>query len=468
MKLLRAIVTCVWLAAVWVGGCSLAFLFFPLVSQLPVWWGAGVGLLVFLGQLAFGERFLRGMLQLEAIPAPSGQLKVLQHRAQCPFVASLGSNPDIVVTAGFMSSCAQHYEEASRWLTEHYSGWYGRLLTSAVALPCLFRAFAAFTAEYGRLRFSQGPLWYFGKFMLFVAHLLEYPLRFQGPDLVVPAELENIEWQSSTSEQAVAWMAGLDVLSFLSWSAIMAKARWQRLTGNSALQHDLPAFTADRWVVWTPWLGLGLGLLLALAPPNLWGAPMCLVGLGLLCASWRYYGRSLSENQDLAQVWAAGRTSGRAQFVELSGQFRPAPNCGVLSGGFWLRLGAGAIELVGLPSSYRVEPSVGSSNDANGVDSQLDQVPVQDSKDLPVALEPASQVVDTQLGGQEKVDPVGQSSQQMKVSGWLLPECGRVLVYSVALGQRRKRSWWVARRRLLWSLVGIFGLLWCLLQVVGL
>ena len=51
-------------------------------------------------------------------------------------------------------------------------------LSNALAIPCLLRAFSAVTESYGKLRLSEGPLWYLGRFAAGVACVLELPLRF--------------------------------------------------------------------------------------------------------------------------------------------------------------------------------------------------------------------------------------------------------------------------------------------------
>ena len=71
-----------------------------------------------------------------------------------------------------------------------YAWIYGNLL----ALPSLLRAFESFTSDYGRLHFSQGPLWHLGRGFGWLAAWLETPLRWARPPLklVEPSDAEFI------------------------------------------------------------------------------------------------------------------------------------------------------------------------------------------------------------------------------------------------------------------------------------
>ncbi|MBQ7569188.1 hypothetical protein IJT17_10365 [bacterium] len=260
-----------WLLALWMTGGFFAFLLLPFINELPAFWGIALGWLLFLAQLFWGSGLAVRMLRWS--DAVAGAQRVID--SDIPFVLLLNG---VSCTRGAAGGAVTE-EMLEEWRAVGMSESEASYLSNMLALPSLLRAFEAVTNSYGRLRLSEGPLWYLGRFLGGVALLLEWPLRScwgqRRPDCRLKRYLEG---ELVRQRQLPAWMWAFDLLSPLSLAALRRQRRGLWLDGKAESGDGAIKLEADRADESSRRLNLGgcvgllLGILLALPPCSFWGA----------------------------------------------------------------------------------------------------------------------------------------------------------------------------------------------------
>ncbi|MGI5842759.1 MAG: hypothetical protein ACOX9B_01055 [Candidatus Xenobium sp.] len=340
----------VTLAALWGVGGFLVFLVGPIVSGFPPLWGGVLGVAAFLLQLLLGERLLRGLLRLRPDPPEDLGLKAWIDEER-PFLLALGSGPDVVATRGLLERFPEDLGELVSGLKVARSGLPGALLTRALALPCLFRAFESAVGEYGRLRGGAGPLWFLGRGMRIVAVLLEAPLRLLAnpPPESGPSARRRLQMALVATRRFPAWMEALDLLAPVCLTRIRREARIVALLGVSGLEEDPAPSRPDHLGCLAPWLGLLAGLVLARLPGGVLAAPLVLTALALLFRLYRALPLGRPGLEGLEILWERARTSGRGIPVRVQGEIVEAPADLAVPDGDWLEVDGGRILLLEAP-----------------------------------------------------------------------------------------------------------------------
>ncbi|HBM96202.1 TPA: hypothetical protein DD394_01420 [bacterium UBP9_UBA11836] len=283
-----------WSAGLWLLVFVFLFLFLPVLSALPLSWGAFCALLAFSLQFIGGIKVLRLLLGVKEAEADA----IFFIPGTCPFVFLLDGQ--LVATEATRPILAEnnHLELVLRnsW-NKSYSWVYSNLL----AFPALLRAFESFTSDYGRLHFSQGPLWHLGRIFGWLAARLESPLRWGQPPLklVEPSDAEFIRKALLTplgrAVRVPAWMADLDIISVVDFAEAKREAAW-----FWAGREGLPPAPPRPFIgLWFPWLLFLVMVLWAVFAQGLWGAPILFLGLGYIVKINSEYasGRPLSWKQ---------------------------------------------------------------------------------------------------------------------------------------------------------------------------
>lgn len=398
------------LAVLWAAGGALLFLVGPVLSRFSPAWGAAAGLLALALQLAWGERLVRGLLRLQPGPPEASGLQGWIDEER-PFLLALGGAPDLVATRGLLDGSAADLPELVAMLRRARGGASGWLLTRALALPCLLRAFEAVTASYGRLRGGAGPLWFLGRAFLVLASLLEAPLRPLELPPPGPEEGGRLRLEEALARHGAlpAWMEALALLAPVTPQGARRRALLEAL-GGLAPGQAVPVSREDRLARQAPWLGLLAGLLLAALPGGPLAAPLVLLSLGLALRAWRELPPGPAVEGDLAALWDLARRRGRGVPVRLGGRLVEPPE-GLARSGTWMQAGDGRVLLQEAPA-----PAEG----------------------------------------------------PIEVTGWMRPAQPGVLVGTLEASGRRRRSFPLARRLLVPLELGLLGAAWWILQVAGL
>ena len=294
--------------ALWSAGGFFAFLLLPVLCDMPLWVGVVAGWLALVLQLLWGHDLVRCLLRWQKVAeenqtseiglerqapqgaggnqtsesglerqAPQGAATLID--ADCPMVLLL---PEPTFTRG-AAQLKLTQEMVDEWRPLAPSPAEAAYLARLLALPCLLRAFEAVTNSYGKLRFSEGPLWYLGRFFAFLAKVAEAPLRWCWGEKRPSCELQKVLTQQIAEQDKLpAWIRALDLLSPVSLAEVARERRWQLLKGGaSATGEAVPAVTVSD--LWIPVTGLLVGVLLAVSPWHWWGAlPLCMgIGCGL-------------------------------------------------------------------------------------------------------------------------------------------------------------------------------------------
>jgi len=400
------------LTALWGGGGILVFLLGPVVSGFPPLWGALAGVAALLLQFVMGERLLRGLLRLRSDP-PEGKGLVAWIDEDRPFLLALGPGPDLVATRGLLERFPEALGDLVSELKQARSGLAGALLTSTLALPCLFRAFEAAVLEYGRLRGGAGPLWFLGRGLAIVAGLLEAPLRLLEcpPPESEPSARRRLQVALVATRRFPAWMEALDLLAPVSLAQVRREARVVALLGEGGLeQQGARPSCPDHLGRLAPWLGLVAGLVLAWLPGGALAAPVVLTALGLLIRLSRDLPLRRPEPDGLGPLWEQARESGRGLPVRLHGEIVEAPADLAVPDGTWLEVDGGRVMLLEAP---RGEGTV-------------------------------------------------------EITGWMRPGKPEILVGTLRQSGTLRRSFPLLRRLLFPLTLGVSGAAWWALQVVGL
>lgn len=257
----------------------------PVVSAFPPAWGFFLGLGLWLIQLLWGSRLVRVLLGMGSGKREDG-FDVVD--AGCPFLFVLDGR--LVVSKG--AEELMHTEagaEAARLIREAWPLYLSRFYSGLLAVPCVLRAVEAVTADYGRLRFAQGPLWQFGRFLGVLAGWLERPLRWGTEELRKSAGIkafadEFLLYPLAHASKVPAWMENLDVLSPVSFSEAKRTGAWELglISGKDSVPGMPPEPPAAAVGTWFPWLLFCVMSLWALRGGGLWGAPAFFLGLGYI------------------------------------------------------------------------------------------------------------------------------------------------------------------------------------------
>lgn len=266
-----------WSVGLWLLFFLLLFLLLPVLSALPLSWGAFCALLAFSLQFIGGTKLLCLLLGLKRAEANG----IFFIPGTCPFVFILDDK--IIATEASRDILTENNRLElilrGSW-NKSYAWIYGNLL----ALPSLLRAFESFTSDYGRLHFSQGPLWHLGRGFGWLAAWLETPLRWARPPLklVEPSDAEFIRDRLLTplgrAVRVPAWMADLDILSVVSFAEAKREAAWFWAGGEG----EPPAMPKAVVGLWFPWLLFLVMAFWAVFAQGLWGAPILFLGLGYI------------------------------------------------------------------------------------------------------------------------------------------------------------------------------------------
>lgn len=284
----------VWSVGLWLLVFSFLFLFLPILSALPLSWGAFCALLAFSLQFVGGTKLLRLLLGVKGSEANG----ISFTPGACPFVFILDGQLIATEAARDLLNENNHLELILR---NSWSKSYGWIYSNLLAFPALLRAFESFTSDYGRLHFSQGPLWHLGRGFGWLASWLESPLRWGRPSLklVAPSDAEFIRKNLLTplgrAVRVPAWMADLDILSAVDFAEAKREAAWF-WAGREGLP---PAPPKPLIGLWFPWFLFSVMALWAIFAQGLWGAPILFLGLGYIVKINSEYagGRPLSWKQ---------------------------------------------------------------------------------------------------------------------------------------------------------------------------
>ena len=269
-------------------GGFFAFLLLPFICELPVVWGLIGGAAAFVLQLLWGQRLVEKLLRWEDVPdsATSGGAKLRVIASDCPMALFLAG---IRVTRA-AACCGAAEDMIKEWQKRALPAAEYAYLSRMLAVPCLLRAFEAVTNSYGRLRLSEGPLWYLGRFFALIAGILEWPLRRCWGEIRPDCRLKSYLLEVLPQQKKLpAWVSALDLLSPVCIAEVKRQRRWLLLTGASgsdkSADEEKAAFfkSAGFKGITGGWLACA-GLLLALSPWQFWGAlPL---GIGLDCMLW--------------------------------------------------------------------------------------------------------------------------------------------------------------------------------------
>ena len=198
--------------------------------------------------------------------------------------------------------------KAAEQLRKCWRGLPGAIYERLLALPCLLRAFAALTADYGRLRYAQGPLWYFGSCLGRLGRYLEKPLRWgreqlrRGGEAMPEAVHEALMLPLIKCERTAAWVGCLDIFSPVDFREAKRCMAWGLSLGKRDFSETPPApvKTVPDWLPWVlallmcAWVYWGRGL---------WGAPALFLGLGFIVKIGSEYDDSLLyDNENIGKL----------------------------------------------------------------------------------------------------------------------------------------------------------------------
>ncbi len=424
--------TLLWSVGLWLLTFLLLFLLLPVLSALPLRWGAFCALLAFTFQFVGGLKLLHLLLGLKE----TGKEGVFFIPGSCPFVFLL--NGRLIATEASRHLLAEnsHLELILRKSWSKSYGWvYGHLL----AFPALLRAFEAFTSDYGRLHFSQGPLWHLGRGFGWLAAWLEGPLRWGRPPLKLsdPAEADFIRKSLAVplgrAVRVPAWMADLDILSAVDFATAKREAAW-----FWAGREGTPPAQPQPFVgVWFPWLLFLVMLSWAIFAQGLWGSPILFLGLGYIVKINSEYG--------------SGPTLAWQQVdpLEGKGQYIPISISGVARRQNTPGLDDTWLDWAAKEANSDCSAATNDNNAAQGANSPAE---------LPRSLVRLESFVGWQAG----------EGAAIECTGWLNVKTLALRVSQLRVGSKTynyyPRLW---RLLLPWFLVGA-GLLWSILQKVGL
>lgn len=283
--------TLLWSVGLWLLVFLLLFLLLPILSALPLSWGAFCALGAFLCQFIGGVKLLRLLLGLKKADANG----IYFIPGSCPFVFLLDNQLVATEACRHLLIEKNHFESILR---SSWGKFYNNIYSNLLAFPSLLRAFESFTSDYGRLHFSQGPLWHLGRGFGWLASLLESPLRWGRPELNIlePSDKEIIRQQLSIplgrAVRVPAWMADLDILSPIDFLEAKREAAW-----FWAGQEGQPPISVKPWVgLWFPWSLFLFMSLWAIFAQGLWGAPVLFLGLGYIVKINSEYAPASSDN----------------------------------------------------------------------------------------------------------------------------------------------------------------------------
>ena len=290
----------VWSVGLWLLVFLLLFLFLPILSALPLKWGAICALGAFFCQFFVGAKLLCLLLGLKE----ADESGIYFIPGSCPFVFLLDNKLVATEASREILTTKNNLESILR-------GSWGKLdnkiYTNLLAFPSLLRAFESFSSDYGRLHFSQGPLWHLGRGFGWLASLLESPLRWGRPKLAItdPSDSEIIQQQLAIplgrAVRVPAWMANLDILSPLDFREAKRDAAW-----FWAGKKGQPPLAIKPFVgLWFPWALFLLMSLWAIFAQGLWGAPVLFLGLAYIVKINSEYasGPTLHVQQVLDSQW---------------------------------------------------------------------------------------------------------------------------------------------------------------------
>lgn len=474
---LRLLAVVLWSAGWWLAAFLLFFLLLPGLSALPLYLGAVTGSVFFVLQFIFGASLLKVLLGIDKL-APDE--KVAWVPGDCPFIFVLDGV--VVATKAVRKFEAEDLETWGQLLREYWRGGAGWIYASLLALPCLMRAAEAIALDYGRLRFSQGPLWYLGRTLGLVAIYLEKPLRWgRGAGCNVKPEIRR-ELEASLflplveSQMVPTWMACLDVLSLVDFRAAKRMAVWRWGGG----QGQPPGEVVPVIAAWVPWFISGIMAVWAWFG-GLWGAPALFLGLGYIVKINGEYA-NCQAHQDVVE-WADGWLY-KYEPVKLHGLVAKKDTPGLDD--TWIAITENHASHVQEPLQA-VEPvqKVESSHVTEAALSSIEISPAIEASpepESPQVNEPPA-VGDQKKGNDASPKPsanqafirldnfVGwqvQEGQEICVEGWLNSENLSVTVGKLMAKSKVYRYYPRLRRLVLpWFLV-CAGFLWCLLQRVGL
>lgn len=268
----------VWSVGLWLLVFLFLFFFLPILSALPLSWGAFCALLAFFLQFAGGTKLLRLLLGVKEAEANG----VFFIPGTCPFVFILDGQ--LIATEAARDLLDKEDNHLEFILRNSWSKSYGWIYGNLLAFPALLRAFESFTSDYGRLHFSQGPLWHLGRGFGWLAFCLESPLRWARPSLKLVGASDSEFIRKSLliplgrAVRVPAWMADLDMLSTVDFAEAKRDAAWF-WAGREGLPPALPKPLVG---LWFPWLLFLVMTLWAVFAQGLWGAPILFLGLGYI------------------------------------------------------------------------------------------------------------------------------------------------------------------------------------------
>ncbi len=290
--------TLVWSVSLWLLAFLLLFIFLPLLSALPLSWGAFCALLAFSLQFVGGLKLLRLLLGIKG----TEETEIFFIPGSCPFVFLLDGK--LVATEASRKLLADN-RNLELILRDSWSKSYGWVYGNLLAVPALLRAFESFTSDYGRLHFSQGPLWHLGRGFGWLASCLESPLRWGRPPLKLIDSADNLFiWENlmvplGRAVRVPAWMADLDILSTVDFAEAKREAAWF-WAGREGCPPSIPKPVVGMWF---PWLLFLLMVVWVIFAHGLWGAPILFLGLGYIVKiSGEYVGGSPLDWQQVGTV----------------------------------------------------------------------------------------------------------------------------------------------------------------------
>ncbi|MBQ7528768.1 hypothetical protein IJT10_02540 [bacterium] len=265
----------------------LAFLLLPVLSSWPWQVGLICAIICWLSQFIFGERLILSLLAVNKGQKTDEGMIV---PGEAPFVCVIGSKAQVVTTESFKKLEESNRLNIKDLLQERWRGWRGAVYTSLIAYPCLLHAFAAVTADYGRVRYSQGPLWYLGRFLDYLANYLEMPLRWGESRFKSPAEGGTLEITLSKTSNLPIWMSDLDLLSVVNFARARRRMVWSWSQGDKDCQLLPPSVVKPSVGLWIPWLLFFIMSFWAIFAGGLWGSPLLFLGLGYIIKIKGEYG----------------------------------------------------------------------------------------------------------------------------------------------------------------------------------